>query len=58
METRRDVYRVLVLKHEGKRLLGRPRYRRKDNIKMDGLMLRSSDRTNERGSNVQLEQLK
>jgi hypothetical protein len=29
------VYRVLVLKPEGKRLLGRPRHRWEDNIKMD-----------------------
>jgi hypothetical protein len=32
---RRGVYRVLVGKSEGKRPLGRPRYRRKDNIKID-----------------------
>jgi hypothetical protein len=31
----RGVYRVLVGKPEGKRLLGRPRYRWEDNIKMD-----------------------
>jgi hypothetical protein len=31
----RDVYRVLVGKPECKRLLGRPRRRRKDNIKLD-----------------------
>jgi len=31
----RGVYRVLVGKPEGKRPLGRPRRRRKDNIKMD-----------------------
>jgi hypothetical protein len=31
----RGVYRVLVGKHEGKRLLGRPRRRWEDNIKMD-----------------------
>jgi hypothetical protein len=31
----RGVYRVLVGKPEGKRLLGRPRRRWKDNIKMD-----------------------
>jgi hypothetical protein len=31
----RGVYRVLVGKPEGKRPLGRPRHRRKDNIKMD-----------------------
>jgi len=29
------VYRVLVVKHEGRRPLGRPRRRWKDNIKMD-----------------------
>jgi len=32
---RRGVYRVLVGKPEGKRPLGRPRYRWEDNIKMD-----------------------
>ena len=31
----KGVYRVLVGKPEGKRLLGRPRRRWKDNIKMD-----------------------
>jgi hypothetical protein len=31
----RGVYRVLVRKPEGKRPLGRPRHRWKDNIKMD-----------------------
>ena len=31
----RDVYRVLVGKPEGKRLLGRPRRRWEDNIKID-----------------------
>ena len=31
----RGVHRVLVGKPEGKRLLGRPRRRGKDNIKMD-----------------------
>ena len=31
---RRDVYRVLVVKPEGKRPLGRPRHRWEDNIKM------------------------
>jgi hypothetical protein len=31
----RGVYRVLVGKSEGKRLLGRPRCRWEDNIKMD-----------------------
>jgi len=35
MGERRGVYRVLVGKPEGKRPLGRPRRRRKDNIKMD-----------------------
>jgi hypothetical protein len=29
----RGVYRVLVANTEGKRALGRPRHRRKDNIK-------------------------
>jgi len=32
---RRGVYRILVGKPEGKRLLGRPSRRGKDNIKMD-----------------------
>jgi len=31
----RSVYRVLVRKPEGKRPLGRPRHKRKDNIKTD-----------------------
>ena len=35
MGKRRDVYRVLVGKPEGKRPLGRPRRRWEDNIKMD-----------------------
>jgi hypothetical protein len=35
MGERRDVYRVLVGKPKEKRPLGRPRCRRKDNIKMD-----------------------
>jgi hypothetical protein len=35
MEDGRGVYRVLVGKPEGKRPLGRPRRRWKDNIKMD-----------------------
>jgi len=34
-EERRVVYRVLMVKPEGKRLPGRPRCRRQDNIKMD-----------------------
>jgi len=35
MGERRSVYRVLVGKSEEKRLLGRPRRRWEDNIKMD-----------------------
>jgi hypothetical protein len=35
MGERRGVYRVLVGKLEGKRLLGRSRHRWEDNIKMD-----------------------
>jgi hypothetical protein len=31
----RDLYRVLVWNPEGKRLLGRPRHRWEDNIKVD-----------------------
>jgi len=32
---RRDAYRVLVLKLEGKRQLGKPRHRWENNIRMD-----------------------
>jgi hypothetical protein len=32
---KRNVYRILVRKPEGKSPLGRPRYRWEDNIKMD-----------------------
>jgi len=35
MGERRSVYRLLVGKRKGKRLLGRPRPRWEDNIKMD-----------------------
>jgi len=35
MGERRDIHRVLVVKPEGKRPLGRPRHRWEDNIKMD-----------------------
>ena len=35
MAERRDAHRILVGKPEGKRLLGRPRRRREDNIKLD-----------------------
>ena len=35
MEERRSVNKVLVMKREGKRPLGRPRRRWKDNMKMD-----------------------
>jgi hypothetical protein len=35
MEESGDVYRILVGKAEGKRLLGRPRHRLEDNIEMD-----------------------
>ena len=34
MWDRKDIYRVLVGKSEGKRPLGRPRHRRKGSIKM------------------------
>jgi hypothetical protein len=34
MGERRDVYRVLVSRSEGKRPLGRARHRREDNINM------------------------
>jgi hypothetical protein len=35
MEEERRVYKVLVGKHKGKRLLGRPRHRWEDGIRMD-----------------------
>jgi len=35
MGERRGIFRVLVGKPEGKRPLGRPTHRQKDNIKMD-----------------------
>jgi hypothetical protein len=35
METRIGAYRVLVRKTEGRRLLGRPRRRKENNIKRD-----------------------
>jgi len=35
MEERRGAYRVLVVKPEGMKPLGRPRHRWQDNIKMD-----------------------
>jgi hypothetical protein len=35
MGEKRNAYRILVWKPEGKRLLGRPRRRRVDNIKID-----------------------
>jgi hypothetical protein len=35
MGQKRNVYRILVGKPEGSRLLGRPRLRREDNVKMD-----------------------
>jgi hypothetical protein len=35
MRERRGVYRVLVGKPEGRRLLERPRHKWEDNIKMD-----------------------
>ena len=43
MGQRRDVYRVLVMKPEGKRPLGGPRYRCEDNNKMDLQELRCGD---------------
>jgi hypothetical protein len=35
IRTKRNAYRILVGKPEGRRTLGRPRRRREDNIKMD-----------------------
>jgi DNA-binding transcriptional regulator PaaX len=35
MRKGRDVYRVLIMRPKGKRLLGRPRHRWENNIKMD-----------------------
>jgi len=35
LEKRRGAYRVLVGKPQGKRSFGRPRYRWKDNVKLD-----------------------
>jgi hypothetical protein len=35
MGKKRNAYRILVGKPEGKRLLGRPRHRWEDSIKMD-----------------------
>jgi transposase len=35
---KRNTYRILVEKPEGKRPLGRLRHRRVDNIKMDGMV--------------------
>jgi hypothetical protein len=35
MREERNVYKVLVGKHEGKRPLGRPRHRWEDGIRMD-----------------------
>ena len=35
MGERRGIYTVLVVKPEGKKLLGRPRHRWEDNIKLD-----------------------
>ena len=40
---RRDVYRILVGKPEGKRPLGRPRHKWEDNIKMDLQEVRCGD---------------
>jgi predicted small integral membrane protein len=40
MGEKRNMYRLLVGKPEGKRQLGRPRLRRIDNIKMDLLEIR------------------
>jgi hypothetical protein len=43
MGQRRGVYRVLVGKPEGKRLLGRPRRRWEKNIKMDPQEVKCGD---------------
>jgi hypothetical protein len=42
MGEKRNVYRLLVGKPEGKRPLGRLRHRWTDNLKMDFLKIRSS----------------
>jgi hypothetical protein len=42
MGEKRNEYRILVGKPEGKRLVGRPRCRRVDNIKIDFKMIRWS----------------
>jgi hypothetical protein len=51
MGDKRNVYRVLVGKLEGKRPLGRPRRRWVENIKM-GLRERERERERERGRDV------
>jgi hypothetical protein len=43
MRKKRNVYRLLVGKPEGKRPLGRPRHRWIDNIKMDLLQIGLGD---------------
>jgi len=50
MEVRRGAYLVLVGKTEGKRLLGRPWCRRKDNIKKDILEVEWGSWTDRSGS--------
>jgi hypothetical protein len=43
MHGKKNAYRIQLEKSEGKRLIGRPRRRRVDNIKMDFREIRSSD---------------
>jgi hypothetical protein len=50
MGERKDAYRVLVGKPEGRRPLGRPRRRWEDNIKMDLVEVGWSHRLDRSGS--------
>jgi hypothetical protein len=50
MEEKRGAYRVLVVKSDGERPLGRPRHKWKDNIKMDLERLDGGHRLDRSGS--------